>query len=208
MSDHDDFLHFFRQTEPDLRAFIGSVLRDPHAREDVFQEVSRTLWQKFDEFDLSRSFGAWARGIAGRKMLEARRRNARFPLLFPPETVEVIMGAFDEADDFAGAQESALRLCLESLPERPRSILASRYERQWPCDRIGRELGLNLKAVHQILSRLRRSLRRCITARIENDDFSPAPPPASASASASVAEEADAPTLTFSVNPIPAHRQP
>ncbi|RYD34105.1 MAG: hypothetical protein EOP86_11750, partial [Verrucomicrobiaceae bacterium] len=96
MSDHDDFLHFFRQTEPDLRAFIGSVLRDPHAREDVFQEVSRTLWQKFDEFDLSRSFRAWARGIAGRKMLEARRRNARFPLLFPPETVEVILGAFDE----------------------------------------------------------------------------------------------------------------
>ncbi|RYD32333.1 MAG: hypothetical protein EOP86_15935, partial [Verrucomicrobiaceae bacterium] len=147
---------------------------------------------------------AWARGIAGRKMLEARRRNARFPLLFPPETVEVILGAFDETDDFAGSQESALRLCLESLPERPRSILASRYERQWPCERIGRELGLNLKAVHQILSRLRRSLRRCITARIENDDFRPVPPPATASAAA----DEDTPTLTFFVKPISAHSQP
>ena len=69
-----DFLHFFRRAETDLRAFIGSVIRDPHAREDIFQEVSRTLWERFDDYDLERPFGAWARGIASRKMLEARRR--------------------------------------------------------------------------------------------------------------------------------------
>lgn len=174
MSAHSDFLHFFRLAEPDLRAFIGSVLRDPHAREDVFQEVSRTLWQKFDDFDLSRPFGAWARGIAGRKMLESKRKDARFPLCFAPETVEAILEAFEETDDHARAQESALRLCLESLPERQRGIIGSRYEKQWSCDRIAAELGMNVKAVHQTLSRLRRALHRCITTRIETDDFLPA----------------------------------
>ena len=57
--------------------------------------------------------------------------------------------------------------------------------------------------MHQILSRLRRSLRRCITARIENDDFSPIPPPTPASAAA----DEDTPTLTFSVKPFSAHSQ-
>lgn len=175
MSSQTDFLHFYRQAEPDLRAFIGSVIRDPHFREDVLQEVSRTLWQKFDDFDLSRPFGAWARGIAGRKMLETGRRNARFPLLFAPETVELLMEAFDETDEHAAAQESALKLCMESLPERPRRILKARYEERWPCERIGEELGLKVKAVHQVLSRLRRALRQCITARIEAEDFTPAP---------------------------------
>ena len=175
-----DFLHFFRKAETDLRAFIGSVIRDSHAREDIFQEVSRTLWQKFDDYDLSRSFGAWARGIASRKILEARRRSARFPLLFPPETVEAIAEAFDQSDESAAAREAALKLCLDALPLRSRQILTSRYDQRLPCEQIARATGSNLKAIHQTLSRLRRALHRCITQRLENEDFSPAPQAAAA----------------------------
>jgi RNA polymerase sigma-70 factor (ECF subfamily) len=170
-----DFLHFFRKAETDLRAFIGSVIRDSHAREDIFQEVSRTLWQKFDDYDLSRSFGAWARGIASRKILEARRRSARFPLLFPPETVEAIAEAFDESDEPAAAREAALKLCLDALPPRSRQILTARYDQRQPCEQIAQATGMNLKAIHQTLSRLRRGLHRCITARLENEDFLPVP---------------------------------
>jgi RNA polymerase sigma-70 factor (ECF subfamily) len=170
-----DFLHFFCKAEIDLRAFIGSVIRDPHTREDIFQEVSRTLWQKFDDYDLSRSFGAWARGIASRKILEARRRSARFPLLFPPETVEAIAEAFDESDEPAAAREAALKLCLDALPPRSRQILMARYDGRQPCEQIARSTGSSLKAIHQTLSRLRRALHACITTRLENDDFRPVP---------------------------------
>lgn len=85
---HPEFLHFFNQCAADLRAYIGSVVRDVHAREDVFQDVSRTLWQSFDQYDPERSFGAWARGVATRKMLEARRKNVRFPLIYNTSTFE------------------------------------------------------------------------------------------------------------------------
>ena len=173
MSASPDFLHFFRRAETDLRAFIGSVIRDPHAREDIFQEVSRTLWERFDDYDLGRSFGAWARGIASRKILEARRRSARFPLLFPPETVEAIAQAFDETDEPAAAREAALKLCVDALPPRSRQILTSRYDERQPCERIAQATGMNPKAVHQTLSRLRRALHRCITHRLEREDFSP-----------------------------------
>jgi RNA polymerase sigma-70 factor (ECF subfamily) len=169
-----DFHHFFRESEIDLKAFIGSVIRDPHAREDIFQEVSRTLWEKFDDFDLSRSFGAWARGIASRKILEARRRSARFPLLFPPETLEAIALAFDEIDEPAAAREAALKLCLDALPVRARQILTARYEERQSCAQIAGAFGCNLKAIHQTLSRLRRALHGCIMRRLENDDFRPA----------------------------------
>jgi len=168
-----DFIHFFRKAETDLRAFIGSVIRDAHAREDIFQEVSRTLWEKFDDYDLSRPFGAWARGIASRKILEARRRSARFPLLFPPETVEAIAQAFDETDEPAALREAALKLCLAALPPRSRDILTARYDHRQPCEQIAQIHGSTLKAVHQTLSRLRRALHRCITTRLENEDFSP-----------------------------------
>jgi RNA polymerase sigma-70 factor (ECF subfamily) len=172
-----EFLHFFNQCEPDLRAYIGSVVRDVHAQEDVFQDVSRTLWQSFDQYDPERSFGAWARGVATRKMLEARRKNARFPLIFPQETLEAILDAFDADEENQRLQESALQLCLEALPEKSRQILNARYQTGLKCDRIAKQLGMNLKAVHQVLCRLRKGLEECIQHRLANDDFEPRPAP-------------------------------
>lgn len=177
---HTEFLHLFRRCEADVRAFIGAMIRDRHAREDLFQEVCRTLWEKFDTYDLDRPFGAWARGIAALKLLEARRKNARFPLLFPPETVAVILDAFDRSEESTSLHSEALRLCLEELPERSRAVLKSRYELGHACDRIAEDTGASVKAVHQTLSRLRRALGQCIERRISRDELS-APDPANPS---------------------------
>lgn len=171
-----DFLYFFRRAEPDLRAFIGSVIRDSHAREDIFQEVSRTLWLKFDEFDLSRSFGAWARGIASMKILEAQKRSARFPLLFPPGAVEAIVRAFDESDASHEERENALKQCLDSLPPRSRGIVSARYEQRQTCGQIAQAQGISLTAIHQTLSRIRRALYQCITRRLEEEEDSDVTP--------------------------------
>ena len=168
---HSEFLHLFRQCERDLRAFIGAVVRDVHAREDLFQEVSRTLWERFEDYDLDRSFGSWARGVAAKKMLEARRRRARFPLVFPPETIAALADAFDATDDGVPLHESALRLCLEELPERSRAILTMRYDRRESCGHIARATGSTLKAIHQTLRRLRQALHACIERRMARDEL-------------------------------------
>ena len=171
MSTHADFLYLFRQCEQDLRAFIGAMVRDVHARDDLFQDVSRTLWEKFEDYNLDYAFGAWARGIAARKMLEARRRNAKFPLIFPPETIAAILEAFEEADEDTTLHETALRLCVAELPPRSREILTLRYQQGLPCDRIAGRTGCSLKAIHQILCRLRQALHTCIERRIARDDL-------------------------------------
>src|SRR5947209_8679153 len=44
MDDRGEFLTLFLRHQTDLRAFIGSLLRDRHARDDVFQEVALALW--------------------------------------------------------------------------------------------------------------------------------------------------------------------
>lgn len=171
MTIHPEFLHRFRQCEHDLRAFIGAMVKDIHAREDLFQEVSRTLWERFEDYDLDLSFGAWARGIAAKKMLEARRKDSRFPLVFPPETIAAVLEAFDATDEDVPLHESALRLCLEELPPRSRSILTMRYDRRQSCGQIAGAVGSTLKAIHQTLRRLRLALHDCIERRITRDEL-------------------------------------
>ncbi len=167
MADTNIFLEVFRPQESELRAYIGAMVRDAHAREDVFQEVSRTLWEKFGTFDATRSFGAWARGVATLKLLEAGRKNARFPLTFPPETIEALQAAFDATESPPGGREEALAECLKSVPEKGRRLLALRYEEDRRGPEIARTLGLSLEAVHKSLSRLRQQLEVCIRRRLE-----------------------------------------
>lgn len=184
---HPEFLFFFNQCETDLRAYIGAMVRDPHARDDIFQEVSRTLWQKFDQYDMNQSFGAWARGIATMKLLEARRKNSRFPLLLSQEAMEAVQEVFDEGETVSRDHEVALQLCLESLQPKFRQVLAWRYEGRMKCESIASRLGIKVNALHQMLRRLRVFLEQCVEQRLAKDDFAPSP----------VSESAESPVTTI-----------
>jgi len=142
------FLELFLAHESELRAFIGAVVRDPQAREDVFQEVARTLWKTFGRYDETRSFGAWARGIAANKVLEEHRRRTRSPLSFAPEVVEAIRDAYDATEQRPGAREEGLRLCVQRLPEKSRALLAMRYGEGLKCTTIARRLGQSVDAIY------------------------------------------------------------
>jgi RNA polymerase sigma-70 factor (ECF subfamily) len=163
---HDDFLLLFLRCESDLKAFIGSLVLDPHQRADVFQEVGLALWRQIDSYDPARPFGAWARGIAAKKVLQLREKSARLPIAFAPETIDAILQAYDRTEADSADRADALRQCVERLPEKSRQLLARRYEDNLSCDAIARELGASVEAVYQNLSRIRGRLEECIRRRL------------------------------------------
>ncbi len=166
MSAHDEFLPLFLAHQGDLRAFIGALIRDAQTREDIFQNVALTLWESFDRYDRDRSFGAWARGIAAKKVLHEHRSNARFPLVFPVEAIQTILDAYDRTEAPEAPRRVALRECMDRLPERTREILTLRYDQDLSGDCIAVRIGSTVDAVHQTLSRTRTSLADCIRRRL------------------------------------------
>jgi RNA polymerase sigma-70 factor (ECF subfamily) len=166
MNDSPEFLQLFLTHQGDLRAFIGALVRDPQAREDIFQNVSLTLWESFDRYDRDRSFGAWARGIAAKKVMHEHRRNARFPLLLPPEAIQTVADAYDRTEREAGPRQAALSECLRRLPAKTREMLTLRYDGVLSGEGIALRTGASLAAVHQTLSRARASLSDCIRLRL------------------------------------------
>jgi RNA polymerase sigma-70 factor (ECF subfamily) len=166
MDRRGDFLTLFLRHQTALRAFIGSLLRDRHARDDVFQEVALILWNEFERFDASRSFGAWARGIAANKVQQRWRQQARMPAPFPPEAVQALLEAYDRTETDETPHAEALRRCLEQLPEKSRQLLALRYEESLKLGEIARRVRASLDAVHKALSRLRERLQRCVERRL------------------------------------------
>jgi len=166
MSSHDEFLPLFLAHQGDLRAFIGALIRDAQTREDIFQNVALTLWESFDRYDRGRSFGAWARGVAARKVLHEHRTHARFPLIFPAEAIQTILEAYDRTEQPEAPRRAALRECMERLPARTREVLTLRYQDEISGEGIATRLGSTVDAVHQTLSRARTALADCIRQRL------------------------------------------
>ena len=164
----DTFLPLFLAAQNDLRAFIGAMVRDRGLRDDVFQDVAMTLWRTFDRFDQRRSFGAWARGVAARKIMEDRRLRARLPDYCTLDTLEALSASFAAHEDEVSwhEREQALSFCLELLPEKSAGVMSARYGRGETAESIARSMGLSLDAVYQTLSRLRRHLRECVQRRL------------------------------------------
>jgi len=160
------FLELFLQHQDGLKAFIGSVVPDAHLRADVFQEVALTLWQQFDKYEPARPFGAWARGVALRKVLRHREKWGRFPLAFSPEAIVAIAEAYCRVEREELDRPAALRECLERLPEKSRQLLGWRYEGGLPGEEVARLAGTTLDALYQTLSRLRGRLEDCIRQRL------------------------------------------
>jgi RNA polymerase sigma-70 factor (ECF subfamily) len=169
LNQQDQFLKLFLKHQNDIKAFILSMVRDRHACEDLLQEVAIILWQKLDSYDPERSFRAWARGIAAKKIMQSFEKSKRSPVVFSPEAISAILDAYDKTDKSWEAQvmeKEALKLCIETLPGKSRSLLSQRYEKSLKLREMAEQFGKTLDAVHKALSRIRTALRLCIERRL------------------------------------------
>lgn len=166
MDQQAEFLSHFLKHQDDIRAFLGSIVRDRHTCDDLFQEVALTLWKKYGEFDPKRSFGAWARGIAYLKVMQSFEKWKKVPVPLSPEAVQAVMEAYEETQPESSAARAALDACLSSLPEKSRQLIALRYEQSLKLDEIAELVDSSLDAVHKALSRIRAALRKCVEQKL------------------------------------------
>lgn len=164
--------------ESHLRSFIGDrtallgYLRTllPHDLvEDAFQEVFLVVNRKIAEFDESRNFGAWVRGIARNVALQVLAKSRRAVAL-PPETLlQRIDLAAEEAESDHEEQPDRdrqhLAECLAKLTDKHRDLLHRRYADGLMLEQLAQATGRTTGAVQVALSRLRASLQECIERR-------------------------------------------
>jgi RNA polymerase sigma-70 factor, ECF subfamily len=164
-----EFLPLFIANETQIRAFVRTLVRDPRDVDDVFQAVALILWRKFDQYDSTRPFGPWARGIAAKEVLAMRRGNARCPTPFPPEVVVAIL---DQFEHFLQSRESvsetteALDKCVEALPPNSQKMLQLRYGEAMQIRDVASRLGQTVGATQRALSRIHKRLAECIETRL------------------------------------------
>jgi len=148
--------------QPVVSAFVGSVVRDFAARDDVLQEVAIAVVESFDRYEPDRPFVAWAMGIAHNQVRLYLRRRQRDRLVFDDEVVGQLAEAFQATSTDEQRSLLFLRDCLGQLEGRSRDLCDLRYTQDLKPAAIGELLGMTANAVAKSLQRIRDQLRLCI----------------------------------------------
>jgi RNA polymerase sigma-70 factor (ECF subfamily) len=166
MSEQSRFLRLFLQGEGDLRAFVGSLIRNRQDRDDVFQDIVVVLWEKFGEYRADESFGAWARGVAVNKVRQYWQRSKRQMAPLSPAAIDALADAFGRLEQPRAAALDALEECMRRVPQKSIQLLRLRYDDALSMEKIATSSGTGVAAVYKALARLRSRLRDCVERRL------------------------------------------
>jgi RNA polymerase sigma-70 factor (ECF subfamily) len=159
------FLRLFLQNERRLYAYILTLLPNRADADDVLQEASLVMWDKFDEGNPPADFAAWGCRIAYFKVLDFCKKRQRSRVLFSQPVLERL--AETAAEQGAALQlderREALAGCLEKLRPRDRELLASRFAEGATVQSAAAHDGRSVDAVYKALAKIRQALFDCVT---------------------------------------------
>lgn len=168
------FIEQVREHHAGLRGFVRALGVDPLWVDDVAQEAFIVAYNRLDEFDRERDFGAWLRGIARNLVINERRKDARRKRILSDNLTDVLLSSSSASDheevemgDKALAKVNALRACISELPEKSLGMLRARYEDDNSALEIAEDFAMKAPAVRKALERVRVSLRKCMETRLE-----------------------------------------
>src|SRR5580704_15215227 len=143
-------------------AYIYTLVPDRHDAEDLLQETSLVICEKFDAFD-GKDFMAWACQIAYWRVRYSRQKYARSKVVFNQDVVDALAQTAATMHAEVDERHVALATCLQKLPQRDRELVLTRYEPGCGVEEAARRSGRSLEAAYKALARTRKLLHDCVS---------------------------------------------
>src|SRR6187399_399399 len=154
-------MRLMAQHQRRIFGYIYTLVPDRHDAEDILQETSMVICEKFETFKSGTDFVAWANQIAWWQVRAARTKYARSKVIFDDDVLEAVAQTSAELMPEADPRHEALAKCLQKLPPRDRELITTRYEPGQGVEEAARRSGRSLVAAYKALARLRKLLHDC-----------------------------------------------
>ena len=147
-------------------AYLHALVPSRADAEDLLQETSLVIVEKFGEFKTGTDFVAWACQIAWWRVRAARQKFARSKVVFDDTVLESVAHTAVSMHEEVSARHEALARCLQQLHPRDRDLLLTRYEPGAGVEEAAQRSGRSLEAAYKALARLRKLLFDCVTQQL------------------------------------------
>lgn len=166
----DVFVRLFTRDQRHIYCYIRSLEPNPVDAEEIFQQTSLVLWEKFGQFEPGTHFCAWACKIARFEVFNHRASRNRVKPLFSEAFVREIAEEAEQNTEYLEARNQALRHCLEKLRRADQDLINLRYQPGGTSRAAARMLGRPIRSVYKSLSRIHKTLLKCIDLRLTRED--------------------------------------
>jgi RNA polymerase sigma-70 factor (ECF subfamily) len=146
--------------------FILMLVANHNNADDIMQETSIQMYEKFNSFEKGSDFLAWAKTIAKYKTLEFLKKQKKDKVVFNQEIVELIdqdsQGHQKKQDEWL----DALRKCVSLLPQPDRQLLHIRYYENERITAIASRFGCSFQRIYRDMARINGLLVQCVRRKI------------------------------------------
>jgi RNA polymerase sigma-70 factor, ECF subfamily len=158
----EEYVRLWTTHGQQVYAYILSLVVNRSDAEELFQEVSMTLWAKFDQFVPGSDFRAWAYRVAYNKVGSFQQLRRHRTLLCTSKALEMVNQVIAAGVEKLDAQHDALADCLEKLTPRDRDLIDRRYQQGVPPKVVAHQVGRSATAVYKALARIHDALFDCV----------------------------------------------
>lgn len=165
----EHFVGLLGQVQLRLQAYVMMLLPNWADADDVLQNTNIALWRRFEDYDPSMPFLPWARGVALIEVKRFRQTKGRDRLTFSEAMLDAIDETIADESDRLSQERSALSVCMNRLSNRDRFLVERVYCGGEKVAEIAANEGGSVGSLYVRLHRIRRSLLRCITRRLDEE---------------------------------------
>ena len=165
--DLENFIWHYSRSQLQILGFIQMLVPSTSEAEDILQETSIVLMNKWPEFDLDRNFTNWACGIARYetfKHLRKQKKHVGLSLDLLQELSDMALAAKEHQDD--QKRQDALAQCFESLSPPLKQLVQERYRLNKSVAELAKIRDKTERSIYKSLTNIRNILQACIQRRI------------------------------------------
>lgn len=164
------FSSLMREHHRELLVFAGAATRNREAAQDIVQDAFVSAWRKFGEFDESRDFGSWMRGIVRNKIKDWFRSQLRQPSRpgldeSDFQWLEAGIAAWQSSRESGHGIYDIVESCIARLPANFRDAVRQFYFEKESGDEAASALAISPANLRKRLERARALLHDCIAGK-------------------------------------------
>jgi RNA polymerase sigma-70 factor, ECF subfamily len=164
------FLDLYTANQRRLYGYIVTLVPNRSDAEDIFSQTTLVLWEKWTQFDQTRSFISWACGVARNKILQHQAKPERRWESLSEQVIAIVSEDRDKLQCVLDQRSKVLVHCTEQLKAWQRQLLESCYSGVTSIAAIARQLGKTPNAISSQLHRIRQILHDCVDRATQGEE--------------------------------------
>ena len=155
-----EFVHLMSVNQMNIYAYIMSIVGNSSDADDIMQNTSAFMWERYADFQNGTDFVSWGISVAYYKIKEFRKQSNRHQ--FSNDILEYLHVEHQKGLADINLYIEKLHECLEKLPPSDLRLIKLRYEFGNSVKRISMRVNISVQAIYMRLSKIHGILSRCI----------------------------------------------